>query len=51
MSLKTFDIICPYCGEVADVMSYRRIEKNTLKIIYICPYCGNGGEEKAFLYE
>lgn len=51
MDSKKFNVVCPYCNEIADVVAYKRIQKNKLKILYICPYCGNGDEEEHFLYE
>ena len=51
MDSKKFNVVCPYCNEIADVVAYKRIQKNKLKILYICPYCGHGDEEEHFLYE
>lgn len=51
MSIKRFDIICPYCGEIADVMAYTRTKKNELRVTYICSYCGSGDVEHHYLYE
>lgn len=48
---KPFKIMCPYCNDEAEVMAYKRIKENKLKIIYICPHCGKGSEENHFLYE
>lgn len=45
-----FNIVCP-CGEYADVMSYRKTNKNELMVTYICPSCGSVGKEIHFLYE
>lgn len=32
---KPFKIMCPYCNDEAEVMAYKRIKENKLKIIYI----------------
>lgn len=46
-----FKIICQKCGEIGDVMSYRRISPNMLLVILICPHCGNYKETTHYLYE